>query len=252
MKLLLINDLPLFSAPADTTGFEQAIRAQAEPLCQQLPAATTYVGFEELLRTWSEATSHTTAEVLLLVGTRPPLLAGHLPTGSATAERVLLTTSRVHDAAGHTERVRVIGSSDPVTLRHSSNVLVADDVAMSAATLHAVLGSGVIRADASVSVRVAYATVPALQRLRATHPAADVCAEHVLDFAPVTEGTAIFLSSLFFGNLRGRPFLCQHELLRPFFGADLAPVHELRDLAQGLLPEIPVLRPRMAAADERS
>ena len=82
MKLVLINDLPLFSGPPDATGLSQVIRAHAEPLCQQLPATTTYVGFEELISTWSRATSETTAEVMVLVGTRPPLLAGHLPTGS--------------------------------------------------------------------------------------------------------------------------------------------------------------------------
>lgn len=252
MKLSLINDLPLFSTPDDADGFEEAARTQIEAACPQFPATTTYVGFEELVRTWDAATSGTTADVILLVGTRPPLLASRAPAGSVAAQLVQLTTSRVHDVAGRTATVRVISSSDPATLRQSSHLLVADDVAMSAATLHAVLASGLIRPNAALSVRIAFATVPALQRLHAEFPTADIRAERVLGFAPVTEGTAIFLSALFFGTLRGRPFLCQRELLRPFFGADLAPLHKLRDLVQGLLPEVPVLRPRAAATDDGS
>ena len=54
------------------------------------------------------------------------------------------------------------------------------------------------------------------------------------------------------GTLRGRAFLCQRELLRPFFGADLTPLHELRDVVRGLLPQLPVLRPREAVTDDAS
>ncbi len=243
MKLCLINDLPLFSTSDDADDFDEAIRTRIEAICPPFPAATTYVGFEELVRTWDAAMFGTGADVILLVGTRPPLLAGRAPAGSVPAQTVKLTTSRVHDVAGRTAAVRVIGSSGIAALGQCSRLLVADDVAMSGATLHAVLASGLIGPNAALSVRIAFANLSALQHLRAEFPTADILAERVLDFAPVTEGTAIFLSALLFGTLRGRPFLCQRELLRPFFGADLAPLHELRDLIQGLLPEVPVLRP---------
>lgn len=251
MKLSLVNDLSLFSIPDDPGGFEAAIRTQIEADCSRFPATTTYVGFEELIRTWDATMSGTAADVILLVGTRPPLLANWGAAGSVATQTVQLTTSRVHDVSGRTATVRVIGCSDPAALRQSSHLLVADDVAMSASTLHAVLASGLIRANVPLSVRIAFATIPALQRLRAEIPTADIRAERVLDFAPVTEGTVIFLSALFFGSLRGTPFLCQRELLWPFFGSDLAPLHKLRDLIRGLLGG-PVLRPRVAVTDDGS
>jgi hypothetical protein len=249
MKLILINDLPLFSTPDDVDAFDKAVRTQTEAACAQFPAATTYVGFEELTGAWEAATSGTAADVVLLVGTRPPLLTARVPAGSA-ATQVQLTTSRAHDAAGRTATVRVTDSSDPAALRHGSHVLVVDDVAMSGATLHAVLTSGLIDPRAGMSVRIAFATMAALRRLRTEFPTTDVHAGHALEFAPVSEGSVIFLSALFFGSLRGCPFLCQRELLLPFFGADLGPVHELRDLVRGLLPQLPVLRPNAAVSDD--
>jgi hypothetical protein len=252
MKLCLINDLPLFSTPHDAGAFDDAIRTQIDTACSRFPAATTYVGFEELLRIWDATLSGPTANVILLVGTRPPLLASRAPTATAPARIVQLTTRRVHDAAGRTASVRVIGSSDPAALRQSPHLLVADDVAMSATTLHAVLSSGLIRPDAGVHLRIAFATVPALRRLRSEFPTVNIRAQRELDFAPVTEGTVIFCSALLFGILRGRPFLSQRELLRPFFGTELTPLHELRDRVRTLLPEVPVLQSRTAAVHDGS
>ncbi|MGH3885196.1 MAG: hypothetical protein ACRDSZ_01285 [Pseudonocardiaceae bacterium] len=240
----------MFSTPHDADGFDEAVRTHIEVLRPRFPATTTYVGFEELVRTWDAAMMGTAADAILFVGTRPPLLADRATAMVTPAQMIQLTTSRGHDTAGRTAAVRLIGCSDPAALRQSSHLLVADDVAMSATTLHAVLSSGLIRPDATVCVRIAFATVPALRRLRAEFPTAGIRAERVLDFAPVTEGTAIFLSALFFGILRGRPFLCQRKLLRPFFGADLAALHELRDLVRRLLPEVPVLSPRTAVTHD--
>jgi hypothetical protein len=252
MKLILINDLPLFSPPDDADGFEKAVRTQTEVVCTQFPATTTYVAFEDLVGAWDAATCGTAADVILVVGTRPPLLAARTPPRSAAVQIVNVATNRVHDVAGRTATVRIIDPSDPAALRPSSHVLVADDVAMSGSTIDAVLASGLIDPNAVVSVRIAFATVAALRHIRAEFPRADLRAEHTLDFVPVSEGTVIFLSALFFGSLRGRPFLCQRELLRPFFGADLAPLHRFRDLVRRHLPEFPVLGPREAAADDAS
>src|SRR5215813_5241375 len=105
MNLILINDLPLFSAPDDADGFEKAVRTQTEAVSAQFPASTAYVGFEELVDAWVAAMSGTAADVILLVGTRPPLLAARAPVGSLAAQVVRLTANRVHDVVGRTAGV---------------------------------------------------------------------------------------------------------------------------------------------------
>ena len=87
MKLILINDLPLFSAPDDADGFEKAVRTKTEAVCAQCPATTTYVAFDDLVGAWDAAISGTRADVILLVGTRPPLLAARAPEATIEKQR---------------------------------------------------------------------------------------------------------------------------------------------------------------------
>jgi hypothetical protein len=250
MTLKLINDLPLFSMPADAPGFDETVRVELEAAASRFPAETSLVGFEDLRRTWAAVTSCAAADVTLLVGTRPPLLEALIPAKPNADRIVQVSTSREHDSSGQTAIVRITGTSDLDALHNASHLLVADDVAMSAVTLRAVLHCGLIDASTAVSVRIAFATAAALCRLRLEFPLFDIHAESEMDFAPVTEGTAIFLSALFFGTLRGRPFLCQRELLAPFFGADLGPLHELRDGVRELLLDTPVFSSKAVVTDD--
>lgn len=242
MKLVLLNDLPLFSPADDADHLEETVRTQVEAARRRFPAITTYIGFGELIHIWEAATSGTAADVILLVGTRPPLLARYARAGFQANQIVHLTTSRASDTAGRTASVDVTGPSHPSALHQASHLLVADDVAMSATTLRCVLRSGLMHPDTVLSVRTAFATAVASQRLHTGFPAADVRTERILDFVPVTEGTAIFLSALLFGSLHGRLFLSQRALLRPFFGENLAPLHDLRDLMRRRLSRAPAAR----------
>jgi hypothetical protein len=231
-RLVLINDLMLFSHQPELEALDIIVHRAS----RSFPARTTLISGDELVAFWSRATKGAEADAVVLIGTRPPLLAAISASPRAQADTILCRTVRTHAQDGHTDAVRIHDSGQPPPLRTGARVLIADDVAMSGATLDAVMTVYLGYADAKIQVRTLFATPTALRRLRARYPCADVTTEYPLEFAPITEGTAIFLSALLFGTLRQRPFLDHDDLLHPYFGTNLAPLRELRRAAGELLP----------------
>ncbi|MGY0237012.1 hypothetical protein [Longispora urticae] len=227
MRLHLVNDLPLFREDPDG-ALEDLVVGVVRTIAAGLPARLSYVGYQDLARLWSRTVAWP-ADALVLVGTRPPLLTRDVDRTVPAAVVPMMTRRRL-DPGGRTSEVDLVagaGRLDPA----ARTVVVADDVLMSATTVLAVLaevrrqvGPGV-----AVQVRAALATPYAARRIEAAHPAVTVVAAAVLDYEPIVGGTAIFLSDLLFGTLRGAPFLEQAELLRPFLGADLTALCALRD-----------------------
>jgi hypothetical protein len=221
MRLHLINDIPLFRAAVGNADPMRTVEHTMTALATTIPARMTFVDYAELERRWHDVLAGQ-VQRLVLVGTRPPLLTARVrPDLSARAQVIM--TQRRHDTAGRTSAVEASPGNGRPEHRHG-RILVADDVAMSGTTLHAVLAG--LPQTCSVSVRTAFATRHALDRLRAG--GVDAASAIVLDYEPVREGTVILLSDLLYGTLRGTDFLAQTELLRPFFGKRLAPLHDLR------------------------
>ncbi len=225
MRLDLIDDLPLFQ-PANAHR-DALVRARMDQLANTIPAELTYVSFEDFERLWTRTTA-TTAEVLVPIGTRPRLLTARASVSDA--EVVSVMTRRTLCADGKTGQVDIDAGNELAHRCAGRSVLIADDVAMSAHTLLAVLATlrQTERAPASVVVGTCFATGQAIERVRRAYPDVAVRTQAMFDYEPITGGTAIFLSDLLYGTLHDQPFLSQTELLRPFFGTTLAPLHNLR------------------------
>lgn len=237
MKLTLINDLPLMCRHVEPGRLETIPREWLEPLAPLLPARITYLGYGEFERLWA-AIWPARASIHLLVGTRPNLLAARGRIPRHATKWVSVYPERSHDACGRTASVRVAEENLARQLARGERLCVLDDVMISGTTVLSLLDALVPMSPGAVCVRSVAATERSLRRLRAAYPGIDADAGVVLDFEPITAGTAIFLWDLLFGTLRGQPFLTQIDLLRPYFGDDLIPLHRLRAaIASSGVPE---------------
>lgn len=228
MKLTLINDLPLLSGDREHTRLDLLVSRWLDARSQLLPAQVTYVGHKQFEHLWA-ASWPTGVATCLLIGTRPNLLAACGMTDGGAVKHVSIHPKRIHNSRGHTASVRTAGRRIMARqLSAGEHLCVLDDVMMSGSTVMSVLDTLAQLPLGSVQVRCVAATEHALRRVRRSHPGIDVCSQVVIDYEPIREGTVIFVWDLLFGTLRGRPFLTQTELLRPYFGDDLRPLYGLR------------------------
>ena len=218
MELHLINDLPLIGECTDVPALDAMVAETIREQAEALPAAVAWIDFSEFERLWAR-TAADDADLFVLIGTRPPKLWSRDPDRAATQRAVHVQTTRLHGVHGHTSSVRL---HELPQFGEAGRICVLDDVLMSGSTVQAVLDA--YDDDRKATVRVVIGTAAGLGRV-----AADVVsAQVVIEAEPIVEATAIFVSDLLYGDLRGRPFLSQTGLLRPYFGTDLEPWHRLR------------------------
>ncbi|MBR7825988.1 hypothetical protein KDK95_06700 [Actinospica sp. MGRD01-02] len=228
MKLHLIDDLPLFGVCDDMAGMERSLRHRIDSLTRTAPAQVSYIDFAGFRSLW-EATAHGACATALVVGTRPRILAARFAHASRDCAVIAVHPKRRHGTHGETAAVEVEEDLQVLPLA-GGPLTVLDDIMFSGKTAVSVLSS---LPPASwrgpVSVRTVLATREAINFVKTACPQAQVVSQIVADYAPVTEGTAIFLWDLLFGTLGGRPFLSRTDLLAPFFGDDLAGLLGIRD-----------------------
>ncbi|MEU4447411.1 hypothetical protein AB0K14_28980 [Actinosynnema sp. NPDC050801] len=216
MDLYLINDLPLMGACADEQRLDAHVRRVVRRQAEAVPAVLTWLDFAEFERLWAR-TAAVDADCYVLVGTRPVRLWARDPARAAAKPVVHVRTTRVHDDDGRTGSVRLADDVSGL----SGRICVLDDVLMSGLTIRAVVDGCGGRPE----VRVVVGTAAGVRSLSTV----DVSAQVLLTGEPVVDVTVIFLADLLHGSLRGKPFLDQRELLRPFLGPDLEPWRRLRD-----------------------
>jgi hypothetical protein len=228
LKLHLIDDLPLFGACDDMAGMEKSLRDRIDSLARTVPAQVSYIDFAGFQSLW-EATADGTSATTLVVGTRPQILAARSRHARRDSGIIAVHPKRRHGDGGETAAVEVEEGLEDLPLA-SGPLTVLDDVMFSGKTAVSVLSS---LPPASwrdpVSVRTVLATREAIDFVETAYPQARVVSQIVADYAPVTEGTAIFLWDLLFGTLGGRPFLSRTDLLAPFLGDDVAALRSIRD-----------------------
>ncbi|MBF6064432.1 hypothetical protein IU500_23170 [Nocardia terpenica] len=243
MELQLIDDLPLFAANARQAHARLAVEQTMAAAATDLPAALRYIPYRELVEWWL-GNARIRADRFVLVGARPALLNAAGAVASHSGAIVQVKVRRELDPAGHTVAARVPAAFDTALAELSgtaAEVCVIDDVLMSGHTLSAVVDR--IRAAApaaSISIRLFLENAFAGREFRARHPDMPIQSARRVDYRPVAEGTAIFLRDLLYGTLRGKEFLDQSDLLRPFFGSDLGPFHALRATIDGVARPSPI------------
>ncbi|MGH8902262.1 MAG: hypothetical protein ACRDYA_11410 [Egibacteraceae bacterium] len=231
MKLQLVNDLPLFRT-FDEQLLDAELAEAAVRLTARWPADVEYVPFSSLRQWWSACCCYP-ADIGILVGTRPSLLHSRHPL--AFARVVTVATERTLNEDGFTVAAR-LNSPFPIELGKNclGRLCILDDVMMSGHTIRCVCDAFPARIGSPVTVMTHVSSRIALTQIAAAHPHVVVRPNTIVEYEPVSEGTLIFLWDLFQGSLRGRPFLEQRDLLRPFFGEDLTAVDQLRDAAIAL------------------
>ena len=228
MKLHLIDDLPLFGVCDDMAGMEKLLRDRIDHLSRTIPAQVSYIDFAEFQSLW-ESTAGGAPATALVVGTRPQLLAARLPHTSRGSAVVAVHPQRKHGAGGETAAVEVVEDLAGLPLA-TGPLAVLDDVMASGKTVVSVLSSLLPASwHFPVSVRTVLATREAIDLVETEFPQVNVVSQIVADYAPVKEGTTIFLWDLLFGTLGGRPFLSRTDLLLPFFGGDLTALFSIRE-----------------------
>lgn len=231
MQLQLIDDLPLFTAKARRPQIRRAVDEAMECATTRMPASLHYLPYAQLVRWWLNDV-RVQAHRFVLVGARPALLNGISAVTTQNNAIRHVKVRREFDAAGRTVAANVDPAFDVAIAEWtatSATVCVIDDVMMSGHTIAAVVDR--IRAAAphlSITVRLFLATSVAYTELCSAQPKLTIEVGNWGNYRPINEGTAIFLMNLLYGTLRGKEFMEQKALLRPFFGDDLTPFHILR------------------------
>jgi hypothetical protein len=233
MILHLVNDLPLLAGvPADAAS-ERKIARAVHDMGRQAPAHVAYVPFPAVERWWREATDAPCHYVL--IGTRPAALHQRRQATRDQAAVTFVAPRRSFDTAGRTVEADLPQDLRAPAAAIGRTVRLIDDVLMSGHTLACAIRA-VSRSfrPGRLHARVMIANRHSLDRLSALHPQAEIQADVMPCYEPITQGTVIFLYDLLYGTLLGRPFLEQTALLRPYFGVDMRDLRKLRDIAQVL------------------
>lgn len=222
VKLLLVNDLPLFD-PDPANG--DALTGRLELALQDAPSEITILSYEDFVSAWRKPLDVIETNAVL-VGTRPNLLINryqpsNVPTWTVWSERE-------HDSRGFTTNARLTAPDVRELAARNEPCVILEDIIMSGTTISRILEHLSALGVRCQAVYAVAGSTPSVLSLKQRWPAVEFYTHMALDFEPIVEGTAIFVRDLYFGNIGGRPFLERTDLLDRFFGRALPAIARLR------------------------
>jgi hypothetical protein len=238
--LHLVNDLPLMGKSADSAEAEGMVSAAVERLAAHAPAEIFYLSYSVMTAWWQTVTETAEGDVVL-VGTRPAALYRRLPTALSLARVRRAHPHRFFDARGRTTgaSMRSIAGGVPGPLASDCGASIIDDVLMTGHTLTCVVKGAREAGLTPARAQVMVSNRRSAERFAVNCPEVLIDALITTDYEPIMQGTVIFLFDLLYGQLLGRPFREQTELLCPYFGTRRYPLREFCGILASLgAPEV--------------